>query len=400
MKTFWVCVIYIWAWACASAAPEALLVPPTEVVQAGKRLRLTLFLNNPTNEAQEFALPANMLADVVSVHEQRTITVFSVNRPLGSTLPLKPMSFSRVDVELTLPDTLEGVVSLRVNDPESNAVMFAVEPANVVRTSPAAVGEAEGALVTKPQDLDLTPESEKVRGHISGYEPIYVAVGFHEKTTAKFQFSFKYRLFAPAGNVPQWWRELYFGYTQTSLWDLSEASKPFYDTSYKPTIFYLRESFATKPDWLTRLGLQAGIQHESNGSAGDVSRSLNTAYLTPVFTKAVSQTWSITVAPRIVAYVEKSENPNIADFRGNIELMLKFGESQGMQFATYLRKGNDSRYGSVQFDFTWPLRLFPGVPSTIGGNLMFQYFNGWGESLRDYDVRRPDQVRLGFNLVR
>ena len=31
---------------------------------------------------------------------------------------------------------------------------------------------------------------------------IYAALGFHGKETVKFQFSFKYRLFGPAGNIP------------------------------------------------------------------------------------------------------------------------------------------------------------------------------------------------------
>jgi outer membrane phospholipase A len=54
----------------------------------------------------------------------------------------------------------------------------------------------------------------------------------------------------------------------------------------------------------------------------------------------------------------------------------------------------------MQFDFSLPLRRIPGVPSTVGGNLLLQYFNGWGESLRDYDVRRPDQLRAGIMLAR
>ena len=400
MKTFWACAVYLMACGFAWAGPEALLVPPTDLAQAGKPLRLTLFLNNPTNGALEFALPVTMEAEVVSAHEQRTLAITPIESQLGSTIAVGAMSFTRIAIEVMLPDTMDGTVSLRINDPESNAVMFSVTPARSVQTSPGAIQAAEAAAVTKPHDLDLTSEREKVRGHISAYDPIYLAVGFHEKTTAKFQFSFKYRLFAAAGNVSEWWRELYFGYTQTSLWDLSEPSLPFYDTSYKPGVFYFRESFALKPDWLTRLGLQAGLQHESNGSAGDVSRSLNTAFLTPMFTRALSRSWSVMVAPRLIAYVEKSENPRIPEYRGNMELLLRVRQSQGMEFAAYIRKGNDSRYGSVQFDFTWPLRAFPGVSSTIGGNLLFQYFNGWGESLRDYDVRRPDQVRLGFNLVR
>ena len=400
MKKFWVGVIYLMFWSGTHAAPDALLVPPNEVVEAGSSLRLTLFLNNPTTEIAEFVLPVPMHAELVSPHEQRTIEVAPVVALVGNSIALGPMSFTQITVTTTLPDTLEGNVSLRITNPPSNSVMFAVTPAKTVKLSPDRVEAAETAAVNKPEDLDLTSEHEKLRGHISGYEPIYFAVGAHEKTTAKFQFSFKYRVFSPSGNLPEWWRELYFGYTQTSLWDLSDPSLPFYDTSYKPGFFYLRESFETKPDWLTRFGLQAGVQHESNGSAGDVSRSLNTAFITPMFTKALGRKWSVTVAPRILTYLEKSENPSIPSYRGHVDLMVRIGVDQGVELTAYLRKGTDSRYGSMQFDFSLPLRRIRGVPSTVGGNLLLQYFNGWGESLRDYDVRRPDQLRAGIMLAR
>jgi outer membrane phospholipase A len=400
MKTFWPALVFLTFLTPLRAAPEALLVPPMEPVEAGQNVEFTLFLNNPTTEPLEFALPLVMEAELVSSQEQRTVAVTPIGKPLGERVPLAAMSFARLGVQIVIPDTIDGNVSLRIRDPETNAVMFAVRAASVVEASPAAIAAAQTASAEPPEDLDLTSEHEKVRGHISGYEPIYFALGYHDKTTARFQFSFKYRVFGPAGNIPEWWRELYFGYTQTSLWDLSEPSLPFYDTSYKPAVFYLKESFSKKPDWLSQLGLQAGLQHESNGSAGDVSRSLNTAFITPIVSRALNRKWSVTLAPRFLLYLEKSENPTIHHYRGYVDLMLRVGVKQGFEFTTYLRKGTQSDYGSMQFDLSLPLRKLPGVASNVGGNLLLQYFNGWGESLRDFDVRRPDQLRLGFMLAR
>jgi outer membrane phospholipase A len=34
-----------------------------------------------------------------------------------------------------------------------------------------------------------------------------------------------------------------------------------------------------------------------------------------------------------------------------------------------------------------------------GGRLQLQYFNGWGESLLDYNKRRSDQIPVGLMLV-
>jgi outer membrane phospholipase A len=278
--------------------------------------------------------------------------------------------------------------------------MFVVTPAAVVRVTPRAVQAAELAAENKGDDVDLATDRENIRRHISSYEPIYFEVGFNDGANARFQFSFKYLIIAPNNNDPEWWRSLYLGYTQTSLWELSAPSKPFYDTSYKPTVFYYHESFKVKPDWLTRLSLQAGVQHESNGKGATDSRSLNTAYVTPIAVWPMGGQWRLTVAPRFIAYADKGENVDLARYRGNVELLLRFRQDKGLQFSALLRKGNKSGYGSSQLDVTWPVRLVPGLSPNAGGYLQLQYFNGWGESLLDYNKRRPDQFRFGYTLVR
>ena len=35
----------------------------------------------------------------------------------------------------------------------------------------------------------------------------------------------------------------------------------------------------------------------------------------------------------------------------------------------------------------------------VSGYFYAQYFNGYGESLLDYNVRRPSQLRIGFAIV-
>ena len=72
--------------------------------------------------------------------------------------------------------------------------------------------------------------------HFSGYEPFYFIAG-PDYPTARFQISFKYRLFSDTGPLAKRFppsRASHIAYTQTSLWDLDSTSKPFVDTSYKP----------------------------------------------------------------------------------------------------------------------------------------------------------------------
>lgn len=382
------------------AAAEALLVPPTEEARAGRVLKLKVYLNNPTAMPFTFIAPDAIHADLASAGEQRRLMAVPIGVEAGAALVVAPMSFTTIQVAVVLPDTLDGVVSLRVPDLGTNAVMFMVTPAPVVRATPRAREAAETAAANRAEDLDLTTDRETIRRHISRYEPIYFVAGVHDRTNAKFQFSFKYQLLTPTNNNPEWWRSLYLGYTQTSLWDLSSPSKPFYDTSYKPTLFYYHDAFDWKPTWLERLGLQAGLQHESNGKGDDGSRSLNTAYVTPIAVWPMGRGWRLMLAPRFLAYAEKSDNADLARYRGNLELLVRFGKDKGLQFSAMLRHGNNFSYGSGQLDVTLPIRLVPGLSPNAGGYLQLQYFNGWGESLIDYSIRRPDQLRFGYTIVR
>jgi outer membrane phospholipase A len=89
---------------------------------------------------------------------------------------------------------------------------------------------------------------------------------------ARFQLSFKYRLFDQSAGLGQdrpWLSGLYFGYTQNSLWDLC---KPFRDTSYRPSLFRKWER-ADDKTWIA--AARFGAEHESNGKDGDRSHSIN-----------------------------------------------------------------------------------------------------------------------------
>ena len=80
------------------------------------------------------------------------------------------------------------------------------------------------------------------------------------------------------GREQPWLSGFYFGYTQNSIWDLSSESKPFRDTSYRPSFFWKweRTDDATCVD-----GVRFGLEHESNGGDGANSRSINTVFVRP-----------------------------------------------------------------------------------------------------------------------
>ena len=195
---------------------------------------------------------------------------------------------------------------------------------------------------------------------------------------------------------------MHVAYSQTSFWDLEGESKPFFDNSYRPELLWSADDLRLKmtPSVVSRLGMQAGLQHESNGKEGADSRSLNIAYIRPSFTfgDAKGDGLFLTFAPKAFAYIgDIGDNPDIKDYRGHFELRGIVGWQEGLQLSTIGRVGDDWDKGSVQFDLSYPLRkVFAG---NIDLFLHAQYFNGFGESLLEYN-ESTSAFRLGVSLVR
>ena len=132
---------------------------------------------------------------------------------------------------------------------------------------------------------------------------------------------------------------LYFGYTQFSLWDLSATRGPFRDTNYRPSLFYYLSDTGVQNRVIRRLSLAAGLEHESNGRDGDQSRSINTVFVKPTFYLGDMTNWHWSVSPKLYYYIEKNDNSDIASYRGYMDLKLAYGKPDSWEFATTLRKG-------------------------------------------------------------
>ena len=249
-------------------------------------------------------------------------------------------------------------------------------------------------------DQDDSPLAEFF-GHFSGHEPIYFVAGPKEPNV-KFQFSFKYAIFnpdAPLLRAVPALAGVNIAYTQTSLWDTSEASAPFFDSSYKPELLWSDEYMPS----LSRpgrygLGLQFGVQHESNGKGEPDSRSLNIAYVRPIVTLGDVRDFHVTLAPRVFAYLGgQGDNEDIENYRGYGDLRVTAGWREGLQLSALGRLGDDWDKGSIQLDLTYPLRR------VLSGNfdvyLDVQGFYGYGETLREYN-QESSALRFGIAVVR
>ena len=266
-------------------------------------------------------------------------------------------------------------------------------------TQPEATSAAEGYFPAIGGTFGL----EEFIQHFAPYEPMYF-VGGWQAPNIKFQFSIRYRIFTPEGSWAKahpWLRGFNFAYSQTSLWDWSHPSMPFfYDSSYRPEFFYYLEhvpGLKLPQGW--QLGLQGGIGHESNGDKPPDHRGLNIVYIRPIFT--ISQGASglfFTFAPKIYDYIGSlSDNPDMPEYRGYADLQFIVGHRDGLQLAVRGRVGSDFNKGSALIDLTYPLtRLTAG---NIDLSLDAQYFIGYGDSLLDYN-KYSSVLRFGVNLVR
>lgn len=227
------------------------------------------------------------------------------------------------------------------------------------------------------------------------HEPIYMIFGTNDEWnwSMRFQLSFKYLL---TDKILRDDDSLFFGYTQTSVMDLSYPSAPFHDSSYRPSLFYEIADGERKRRKGSLPWLQAGYEHESNGKARPDSRSMDIFFLRPCFYFGSPDGTHLRFAPKVWTYLGQGGNSDMEHYRGYADLLgiLDIGKDEGFfsesQIAVTLRKGAYWHYGSLQVDAAYPLG------STFF--LHLQYFNGFGETILDFD-KRETQYRLGFMMI-
>jgi outer membrane phospholipase A len=230
------------------------------------------------------------------------------------------------------------------------------------------------------------------------YRPIYILVG-PEVPNVKFQFSTKVPLLFPGGpdEPDPVFSNLYFGYTQMSLWDIQEPGAATIDTTYMPELFFATQTppvdvpgFAA-----TGVGLQTGFQHESNGRSRAASRNANYFYVQPTvfFGDRDALHGELAIKGRVF-FATLRGNPDLEDYYGHAELFgaVRFGD--GLHVTATGRLGDHPDRGAFQLDVTYPLRKL-----RLDAYLHLQYFNGYTESLLEYN-KHHQAIRLGVSFVR
>ena len=326
---------------------------------------------------------------------------------------------ARFDFELLGPagETLPDVIGLRVRGDRTQNLISAEAsaPAAGARRRYAAqapqgtLGPLQLELVDRASNVlvlivvaetdslqQLTvSQSETTEPPLSENESIYFVVGSHGDTTARFQLSFKYRMFDRElgwGRDQPWLTGFYFGYTQTSIWNLSEESMPFVDTSYRPS-FYWQWRRSDDKTWID--GLRLGFEHESNGKEGVDSRSVNMLFARVEWRHQFENGKVLEFTPNLYGYLDKEDNPDIQEYRGYVDWRARYGDRARI-FGAMARVGTSGK-GSLQLDWFERTRVLGMGP--VSGYVYVQYFNGYGESLLTYNQRSESQLRIGFAIV-
>lgn len=380
-----------------------LLKFPHGPVIAGRPLVLKVYFHNEGEFELTTVLPDSLALKIGTAED--TIQIVSVVevQPTGR-VDLPRNGFVGKEYHCVVPEQFQGAVRVALAEvPDTVAVLDLTGPEEIATT---ALEPANGSAPAEPQrDIYPTLDSlfylyQPYAPNFSAYLPSYFLSGANPEES-RFQLSFKYRLFNPAGTLGRrfpWTRGIYLGYTQTSLWDLKSESIPFKDTSYKPEVFFVSKNSSLRPHWLKGLFLKGGIQHESNGRAEEFSRSTNTLYVEPILIFYNHEAgWGLQLSPRISAYVHNNDetNPNLPDYRGYFAVDLKVGKAQGAVLATQLRFAEEGT--SVQTDLTYPISKF--LKNNFDLFFHLQYTDSLAESLINYR-ERVQALRLGFAIVR
>ncbi|MDE6010579.1 MAG: phospholipase A [Muribaculaceae bacterium] len=198
----------------------------------------------------------------------------------------------------------------------------------------------------------------------------------------KFQISLGIRLTnatLPLGTY------LYLFYTQKTFWNVFEESLPMRDMNFNPGIGWTKPFFS-KGRYVGKMTLI--LEHESNGKADDTSRSWNRIALSG---SAIITEGLMVHAKYWIPIIDSANNKDICHYAGIFQWGFSLTSrdkrwSGGLSLTK--RTGNFFNWNTVA-EVAWKISRKTDV------NLFAQYYNGYGESLLDYN-KFHSRLRVGL----
>ncbi len=221
------------------------------------------------------------------------------------------------------------------------------------------------------------------------YNSDYIPNDTHisKETESEFQVSIRYDF---ASNLLGLGEVYSFGYTQRSWWQVYAESAFFRESNYQPEFFVKIPSYKFFKNTLLK-GFKVSAIHQSNGRGGDYERSWNRVSLSSFFQykNLITELETWYRLPDNIDY-----NPDLTDYIGDgqIKFMLPYEKHL---FTLALHSNTSLEKGSVEFTYSYPLP----VREENDLFLFFKTFNGYGESLIDYN-HKVNKISIGLSISR
>ncbi len=189
---------------------------------------------------------------------------------------------------------------------------------------------------------------------------------------------------------------IFGGFTLKAFWQVynTDLSAPFRETNYEPEVFWIAPLSRDVLGGDATL-VSLGLVHQSNGRSLETSRSWNRVYAGLIWERSryvyyLKAWWRIPEDEKDDPLdPDGDDNPDIEDFMGNFEFTVAYRKFDH-EVSAMLRNNldTDDNRGAIQLDWTFPLE------GRYRGYL--QFFNGYGESLIDYDAHIE---RIGIGII-
>ncbi len=221
------------------------------------------------------------------------------------------------------------------------------------------------------------------------YDSDFIPNATHTPTKAETEFQVSI-LYDFASNLLGLGEVYSFGYTQRSWWQVYAESAFFRESNYQPEFFVKIPSHKFLKNTPLK-GFKLALIHESNGRGGEYERSWNRVSFSTFFQykNLITELESWYRLPDNIDY-----NPNLTKYIGDGEIKFMLPYEKHL-FKLGLRSSFSGEKGSVEFTYSYPL------PAREENDLFlfFKTFNGYGESLIDYN-HKVNKISIGLSISR
>jgi phospholipase A1 len=333
--------------------------------------------------------------------EQCLLNAFKQAEPTSTIQELKDLCALAIEPELvnTAVVVLDAPIVLKQAVVETDSLDIDAAPAITIGEVRMARLKNNSSLITPYNRNYILPFSYSDKLNPEPFQQLYPEADLHN-LEVKFQLSIQAKA---ADNVLSTFGsdvdlDLWASYTQRSWWQLynTEQSAPFRETNYQPEVFFrlMRDETDNKILGFKNRLVSFGFIHQSNGRGSSLSRSWNRLFMSAEFDKG-----NLLIMPRIWWRIpedeEDDDNPDLYKYVGYGDLKIAYELGDHLLSTTITNNlETDENRGGVQLDWTFP---FPWTTNKRF-KAYVQYFNGYGESLIDYN-QYTQRVSVGVVLT-